>query len=151
MKMIYKLRFVPLALGVVTLLLGLAVQMWLPTAERNSTLTGGIVLTVVGIVCPLCLRGVKQRELLEAAPTEPDEWSEREMRLRNEIPFLIVRTLFSLLLGLMGLSMVVTGGTLQPGVWVLLLGAALCLLHVWWVVKSARERKRIAAQRQNKN
>lgn len=162
METAYKLRFIPLVLGVLTLLSELAMRLLVP-ASGYRTLIYGAVLTVVGFIFMQLMRQLQRERTQEQQDqqsgtanaavqsenpenAQQDDMADQADRIKNGIPFLIVRAAFSLIISLMGVSWILTDRVL-PGVGILLLGALLCLLHVHWVVKSVRELKAIKRMR----
>ena len=145
METCYKLRAVPISLGLLTLAAGLAMRFFLPAVAGTDTIKFGVLLTVGGVIFFRTMGQLKserqgqtyQPELVSAATVEELERENQIYQRKNSIPFLAVRVFLCLLFALLGIVLLVEGNLLGGAG--LLLGGGLCMLHVYWIVRCCKE------------
>jgi len=149
MKIAYKLRLIPFALGLITLITGLVLHFLTSVFEGLVVIKYGILITVVGFLFLRAMHQLRKEQDAEqttvVVATDPQkaELANQKYQRKNVIPFLAVRAFLSLIIGLFGVSLVFDGQLLW-GVIVLLLGGGLCVLHIHWIVqclKTLKEQK----------
>ena len=153
MKTAYKLRVIPLAIGVLTLAAGFVLRLFQPAAEA-SIMRYGILITVLGIIFLQAMRQLEKerrmaRQLAESSvDAEKLELGEQKYNRKNAIPFLAVRAFLSCIVCLLGVSLIVDG-QFAWGMTLLLLGGGLCYLHISWIVKNRRALKKLEEAEKN--
>ena len=156
METAYKLRAIPLALGVLTLAVGGVLRLAAPALD-SPVWRYGAWMTVIGFVFFQAMRQLKRERQTKAQSVEEQEQTEaaalagapevaeaaadEAYRRKNAVPFLAVRAALSGILGLLGVSLMVDGRWLW-GAALCLFGCGLCWLHIVWIrqhVKALKE------------
>jgi len=147
METAYKLRAVPLAMGLLTLATGCVLRLFEHFAGA-TIVRYGILITVVGFIFLKAMRQLEKERRVERQPAEPYvdaqelELADQEYKRKNAIPFLSVRAFLSLVACLLGTSLIFDG-RLVWGLIMFLFGCGLCWLHIYWIVKNIRELKKL--------
>ena len=153
MNIAYRLRIVPLALGLLTLALGFVTHFFVPAVDGSAVIRYGLFLTVAGFIFLQAMRQLKKEQQTTQKPVESAQTSQEvaltnnTYKLKNAIPFLIVRAFLSLILALLGVSLVFDGQLLW-GIITCLFGGGLCVLHIYWIVQYTNALQEIKRKKQ---
>ena len=153
MEKMYKLRAIPLAIGLLTLAIGFALHLCIPATEM-PIIRYGAWMTVVGIIFLQIMRQLKKERQMEQPPVEAPpniqrtEFAHQEYKHKNVMPFFIVRAVLSLIISLLGISLIFDGQWIW-GIILFLFGCGLCFLHIYWIRRNIRELKTLENAKNN--
>ena len=152
MKIAYKLRLAPFIFGLITLVTGLVLHFWMSVVEGAAVIKYGVLITVVGFLFLRAMQQSKKEPHAEQTPVtsapnpQEVELANQKYQRKNAVPFLVARAILSLIIGLLGASLMFDGQVLW-GIAVLLLGGGLCVLHIHWIVQCAKELQKLKSER----
>ena len=153
METAYKLRAIPLVVGLLTLATGFVLRLFEPAAEA-SIIRWGILITVIGVVFLQAMRQLEKERRMARQPGEHSadaqklELVNQEYKRKSAIPFLAVRAVLSCIACLLGASLI-ADGKFAWGIILFLFGGGLCYLHIYWIVKNMRELKKLKEVEKN--
>jgi len=150
MKTFYKFRFIPLILGISTLITGLILRYLVSVYTESTIISVGFAVSVIGFIFLQTMRQLKREESEKQQITQtPDENEQNpiiteiennQYQRKNSIPFLTVRLFFSLILILFGISYIIDD-RLLIGVLTIILASVIGILHIYWLIKYIQDLK----------